>query len=258
MDSCLNGNVAAFTFKDHVNILLLSWLFWINLTELQAQFVSEVTVNIESRYFPIKCTYVSNQLTGHCYCPKADSKFMNFLCQCHIGEKNITYENYICSCQHNATKTNPINCNCTSPENSLTVKCNKISNKNIIKVGVLVPFTAGDSALPSTYLLGIYYASAMFVARDDINQNKFLLTNHSLDLVWGNTECNKKKTVRLAMKMIEEQQVDAIIGVGCDSCLVTATIAGIYNIPLISHVRVMNLCCHCSQMLFLMFLVFFK
>ena len=31
------------------------------------------------------------------------------------------------------------------------------------------------------------------------------------------------------MKMIGKQQVDAIIGVGCDSCLVTATIAGMYN-----------------------------
>ena len=111
MDSYLNDNVAAFTFKDHVNILLLPRLFWINLSELQAQFVSEVTANIEGRYFPIKCTYVSNQLTSHCYCPKADGKFMNFLCQCHIGEKNKTYENYICSSQHNTTKTNPINCN---------------------------------------------------------------------------------------------------------------------------------------------------
>ena len=49
------------------------------------------------------------------------------------------------------------------------------------------------------------------------------------------------------MKMIGEQQVDAIIGVGCNSCLVTATIAGICNIPMISHVWVITLCCHCSQ-----------
>ena len=86
----------------------------------------------------------------------------------------------------------------------------------------------------------------MFVARDDINQDKFLLPNHGFDLVWGNTECNKRKTIKLAMKIIEEQQVDAIIGAGCDSCLATATIAGIYNVPMISHVRVMTLCCHFS------------
>lgn len=195
-------------------------VYWINLTELQAQFVSEVTVNIKSRYFPIKCTYISNQLTGHCYCPKANVEFMNFLCQCHIGKKNKTYENYICSFQYNTAKDKAIHCKCTTPENSLRVKCNKTSNKNLTKVGVLIPFPADDSALPSAYLLGIYYAPAMFVARDDINQNKFLLANHSLDLVWGNTEYNKKITVRLAMKMIEEEQVDPIIGVGCESCLI--------------------------------------
>ena len=73
----------------------------------------------------------------------------------------------------------------------------------------------------------------LFFTTDDINQNKFLLANHSSDLAWGNTECNKKKTVRLAIKMIEEQQVDPIIGVGCESCLKTVLIAGMYNIPMI-------------------------
>ena len=57
------------------------------------------------------------------------------------------------------------------------------------------------------------------------------------------------------MKIIEERQVNAIIGVGCKSCLVTATIAGMYNIS-ISHVRVMTLCCHCFYMLLLLYLVF--
>ena len=33
--------------------------------------------------------------------------------------------------------------------------------------------------------------------------------------------------------MIEEQQVDPIIGVGCKSCLKTVLIAGMYNIPMI-------------------------
>ena len=145
---------------------------------------------------------------------------MNFLCQCHIVKKNKTYENYICSFQYNTAKNKTIHCKCTTPENSLRVKCNKTSNKNLTKVGVLIPFPADDSASPSAYLLGIYYVPAMFVARDDINQNKFLSANHSLDLVWGNTEYNKKITVRLAMKMIEEEQVDPIIGVGCESCLI--------------------------------------
>ena len=103
-----------------------------------------------------------------------------------------------------------------------------------------MPYTAEGKALPSSYHSGLYYASAMFVARDDINQNKFLLPNHRFDLVWGDTECNKKKTLRLAMKMFEEQQVHALIGVGCHSCLEIVAIAGIFNIPMISHVRVMT------------------
>ena len=107
-------------------------------------------------------------------------------------------------------------------------------------MGILMPYTTEGKALLSTYHWGLSCASAMFVARDDINQNKFLLPNHRFDLVWGDTECNKKKTLRLAMKMIEEQQVDALIGVGCDSCLKIAAIAGIFNIPMISHVRVMT------------------
>lgn len=94
-------------------------------------------------------------------------------------------------------------------------------------------YTGKVNEFPSIYYSGPYYASAMFVARDDINKNSFLLPNHRFNLVWGNTECNKKKTVRLAIKMIEEQQVDPIIGVGCESCLKTVLIAGMYNIPMI-------------------------
>ena len=168
---------------------------------------------------PIKCTNVRNQLTGHCYCPKTGGEFKSCLCRFHDGEESKTYKDYLCICNHCPTKTNPINCKCVSQEDSLTVKCHGISNINIINMGILMPYTTEGKALLSTYHWGLSYASAMFVARDDINQNKFLLPNHRFDLVWGDTECNKKKTLRLAMKMIEEQQVDALIGVGCDSCL---------------------------------------
>ena len=47
------------------------------------------------------------------------------------------------------------------------VKCNKTSNKKVTKVWVLVLFPSGDSVLPSSYLLGIYHASAILVAKDD-------------------------------------------------------------------------------------------
>ena len=53
----------------------MAWLFWINITELQTKFTSEITVNIDNSCTPIKCTNVRNQLTGHCYCPKTGGEF---------------------------------------------------------------------------------------------------------------------------------------------------------------------------------------
>ena len=102
----------------------------------------------------------------------------------------------------------------------MTVKCNISSGKDTIKLAVLIPHTLGSSNL-STYFSGDYYSSAMFIAKDDINQNKFLLKNELVDLVWCNTDCNKTKTIKLAMKMIEEYRVDAIVSVGCEGCLST-------------------------------------
>ena len=241
MDNHLNNSVFVYIFKDHVKLLLFLWLFWINLLELQTKFTSEeITVNSDNNFIPIKCKNVTNQLTGHCYCPKTSVQFKSCLCQFNDGEENKKHNDYLCSCDHRLTKANLTKCECVSQEDSLTVNCSGISNTSIIKVGILIPFTIKGKTLHATYFSGIYYASAMFVARDDINQNKFLLPNHRFDLVWGDTECNKKKTTRLAMKMIEEQQVDALIGVGCDGCLEIAAIAGIFNIPMISNVRVMT------------------
>ena len=240
MDNYLNDNLSVFKFADHVKVLLLSWLFWINLSELQTKYTSEeIIVNNGNSCIPIKCTNFTKQLTGHCYCPETNGEFKNFLCQFHADEENKDYQDYLCSCNHLPTNRTATKCKCVSQEDSLTVKCDVISNKSVIKVGVLMYYTGKVNEFPSIYYSGPYYASAMFVARDDINKNSFLLPNHRFNLVWGNTECNKKKTVRLAMKMIEEQQVDALIGVGCGGCLEIAAISGIYNVPMISHVRVM-------------------
>ena len=86
-----------------------------------------------------------------------------------IGKKNKTYKKSVCCFQHNTTKTKIIDCNSKTPKITLRVKCNKTSHKYVTKMGVLVTFPAGNSALPSAYLLGIYYASAMLVTRDDSN-----------------------------------------------------------------------------------------
>ena len=234
-----------FISTNHAKLLLLLCLFWISLFEFQTKFSSEIALNNVNRYVPIKCTYAINRSLGHCYCPKIDGKLKSFSCHCHTNEKNKTYGNYFCSCVHDTAQTNHINCTCQSSVQSLKVKCNLILNTNTIKVGVLIPFTD----IFSTYQLGYYYHSAAFFALDYINHNRFLLANHSLGLVWGDTKCNKKTTVRLTMKMIEEEQVDALIAVGCESCLATAAIAGSYNIPMLSTVREINfvivLCLFC-------------
>lgn len=99
----------------------------------------------------------------------------------------------------------------------MTVKCTISSGKDTIKLGVLIPHTLGSSN-QSGYFSGAYYSSAVFIAKGDINQNKFLLKSKTVDLVWGSTDCNKTKTVKLAMKVIEEHHVDAIVGVGCEGC----------------------------------------
>ena len=116
-------------------------------------------------------------------------KFKTFSCHCYTDQRSKIYESYFCNCVNSTTQTNHINCACKSPVKSLTVKCNVISNTNTIKVGVLIPFTQ----IFSTYQLGYYYHSAVFFALDYINNSKFLLVNHSLGLVWGDTELTKIK-----------------------------------------------------------------
>ena len=241
MDNYFDDNVSGFKFKsgDHSKLLLLLSLLWIRPSELQTKFTSKIAPNNVNRYIPVKCTYAKNGSLGNCYSPKIDDKFKNFLYHCHADEKNKTYGSYFCSCVNDTTQTNHINCTCESPidNKKYTVKCNVIPNANTIKVGILIPLTH----IVSGNQLGYYYHSAVLFALDYINRSKFLLANHSLGLVWGDTECNINKTVALTMKMIEEQEVNAIIAVGCESCLETAAIAGSYNIPMLSTVRVINL-----------------
>ena len=235
MENYLGGSASGFISRDHAKLILLLWLFWISPSELQTKFTGEIALNNVNRYVPVKCTYAKNRFLGNCLCPKIDGKLKTFLCQCHTNER--PFGTYFCICVKPTTQTNHINrinCSCKSIVESLTVKCNVISNTSTIKVGILMPFTE----MPFSMRDGQYYHSAVFFAFEYINHNKFLLGNHSLDLLWGDTECNKNKTVTLTMKMVKEQQVDAIIAAGCESCLATATIAESNNIPMLSIVRV--------------------
>ena len=230
----MNMVLSTFSFTKLFTPLLL---VWVSIHEVQSTIINEVKLNNDVNIYFVNCTYQSP--TGsivYCTCPKSDANLENFICQCYDSRGNRTYKYYTCSCVQATKEIDSHNCKCASLEDRLTVKCSILSGKDTIKLGILIPHTLGSSNL-SAYFSGSYYSSAMFITKDDINQNKFLLKNHTVDLVWGNTDCNKSKTIKLAIKMIEEYHVDAIVGVGCEGCLSAAEIAGAYNIPMISHVR---------------------
>ena len=108
------------------------------------------------------------------------------------------------------------------------------NGKRIIKIGVIIPYTFGEEKI-TAYYSGSYYASAMYLALDDINNNPNILPDHQLTLVWANSKCSFTESVKAQYKMIREQKVDAFIGAGCDDCIITARNAGAFNIPIVSH-----------------------
>ena len=232
----MNMILSTFSLKKLFTPLLLVWEI---IYAVQTRIINKVRLNNEVNLYPVNCTYQSP--TGniiYCTCLKLDANLNKFICQCYDSRANGTYKQYTCNCVQAAKEIDFNNCKCDSLKDHLTVQCSISSGKDTIKLGVLIPHTIGSANL-SPYYSGQYYSSAMFIAKDDINQDKFLLKNKTVDLVWGNTDCSETKTIKLAIKMIEQYHVDAIVGVGCEGCLSTATITGAYNIPMISHVRLM-------------------
>ena len=87
---------------------------------------------------------------------------------------------------------------------------------NTILLGVILPYTlSADSVTSITgYSTGTYYASAMFIAMNDINNNSAILPNMTFEVVWGDTECVWNKTLILMEKM-NDIGVHAFVGGGC-------------------------------------------
>ena len=100
---------------------------------------------------------------------------------------------------------------CTCP--NLTTPKMAHKKRATIKLGVLLPFSTRDR---NAYHSGQYYASAMCIALRDVNRNVSILPNHRIDLVWANTQCDWKWTVKAQYKMLHEENVDAFIGGRCD------------------------------------------
>lgn len=85
---------------------------------------------------------------------------------------------------------------------------------------------------------GIYYASAISIAVDEINRQQNLLPGNNISFIWNDTDCeDENKTIRALLYQIYEAKVSAIIGPGC-TCNTSARIAAAFNIPMISYVSI--------------------
>ena len=73
-------------------------------------------------------------------------------------------------------------------------------------MGVILPYTFGEEQM-TAYYSGEYYASSMYIALDDINNNNNILPNHHLSLVWVNSSCSYTESVKAQYKMIKEEKV---------------------------------------------------
>ena len=214
-------------------------------------------------YYNTSCFFgLGRNVSGHCHCPNPNKALQNFVCECGFDGKisnnisfiqkprNIAIDKtgiYICSCNKKINRTYSEDCTCISNQRYRTkiniinnISCIHLNRKDIIKLGALIPFSLGDSTL-SSYFSGLYYASAMFLALEDINNDKYLLPNHTLTLVWADTVCDWQKAISMQLKMLEEEHVDAFIGGGCKGCLTNARIAGAEDMPMISHVSLFDL-----------------
>lgn len=93
----------------------------------------------------------------------------------------------------------------------------------------------------SVFHSGQFYASAIAVAVEDINNNPDILPNNRLRYVWNksetNTNCSKDISTRIMLKQINLNTIDGIIGFP-QKCEAPASIASAVNLPLISLVRI--------------------
>lgn len=93
---------------------------------------------------------------------------------------------------------------------------------------------------------GMYYASAMSIAVDEVNRQENLLPGNNISFIWNDTDCeDEDKTIRALMYQIYEAKVSAIIGPGC-ICNTSARNAAAFNVPMISYVSTHCLFTFCN------------
>ena len=124
------------------------------------------------------------------------------------------------------------------------------STEGNLTIGLILPYkitTGGVRSRP-----GEYYAAAMTIAVDNINNDPTLLSGIKLSFIWAESECDEEKSIDALIRQ-QEKGVDAFIGFGC-KCFTQARVAAALNLPIISHVSTgltddlklkCEMCCSC-------------
>ena len=114
----------------------------------------------------------------------------------------------------------------------LTVTC-FCASKGDITLGVLIPF-ASATATGSTFNAGKYYASAVTLAVEKINNESSIRPGIRLEFIWNDTLCKEEKAIS-GLVYQWERRVDAFIGPAC-TCDTEARVAASLNVPMVSFV----------------------
>lgn len=115
---------------------------------------------------------------------------------------------------------------------SITVR--RVATKDY-KLGVLLPYCDDVwEPLPSRAMSPKYYAAAVSIAVDKVNNDPKLLPGSKLSFVWNNTHCNQTKMVQIQHWQIK-QGVSGFIGPVCH-LRKAAKVARKHGLPVISFV----------------------
>ena len=118
----------------------------------------------------------------------------------------------------------------------LTVESQFSSLEANLTIGLVLPYSAGVGEVRG--LPGKYYASAITLAIDDINNDESLLPGIRLNFIWNDSKCVEELSID-ALIYQWEKRVHAFIGFGC-KCFTQARIAATLNLPIISHVSALT------------------
>ena len=120
---------------------------------------------------------------------------------------------------------------------NLALAFGRVASLEEYKLGVLVPYTYDVN---SEYETADYYASAVTLAVEKVNNDPTLLKGAKLSFVWNNTACNQTKMVEQQHWQIK-QDVVGFIGPSCHGRK-AARIAQKHDLAVVSYVSTMHVC----------------